>query len=171
MIWIVSKELVEEESELEKRHQYIAAVTGTYVTPWQEVICMPKYNCSRPITYYRCKSDKGEYGIVITAHMKDEVQSILINELGNKRAIVVINSCGIEKQIMNECCSIVRRINPNSIILWAKQERSALGKEINYVDNVGTFGFPTTNSERELFQQRRVGFIKAIRKAYDKEVI
>lgn len=171
MIWIVSKELLEDGSELENRHQYIEAVTGTHVTPWQEVACMSMRSRCRTITYYRCKSDKGEYGIVITAHMRDDVQSILINELSYKRAIVVINSCGIDKQTINECGSIVRSKNPNSEILLANQEHSAKGKDINYLDNVGSFGFPTTNSERELFQQRRVGFIKAIRKAYNKVVI
>ena len=171
MIWIVSEELVEDESELEKRHKYIGDVTCTKVTPWQEVRCKSVWNMRGTVTYYRCKSDKGEYGIVITAHMRDEVQSILIKELELKRAIVIINSCGIDKQIIDECSAIVRCKNHNSEVLLAKQEHSVNGKEINYYDNVGNFGFPTTSSERELFQNRREGFIKAVRKAFNKVVM
>ena len=53
---------------------------------------------------------------------------------------------------------------------FAKQEVSDSGYRINYMENVGAFGFPTTLSERELFQQRRLGLVKAIRAVYDKVV-
>ena len=41
------------------------------------------------------------------------------------------------------------------------------GVLLNYIDNVGTFGFATSVSERELFIHRKEGLIKAIRLAFD----
>lgn len=55
-------------------------------------------------------------------------------------------------------------------LFFAKQEISDSGYLINYMENAGAFGFQTTTSERELFQQRRLGLVNAIRVVYDKVV-
>lgn len=168
MIWIVSKSLIGSDLELEKRHKYIEEITGARVSPWRECVCKSERFLYRNISYYQCRSEKGEYGVAITAHMNLEVQAILKRELSQKQAIVVINSCKLSKREVKECCSIVRKKNVQSEILFAKQERSPDGLSLNYYSEVGTFGFPTTVSERVMFQNRKNGLIKAVRKAFDK---
>ena len=107
MIWVVSKSLVASKEELDSRHQIIQEITQAKVTPWTKQCCIGARWPYRLIEFYQCTSQKGEYGLVITAHMNIDV---------------------------------------------------------------GAFGFPTTLSERELFQQRRLGLVKAIRAVYDKVV-
>ena len=100
--------------------------------------------------------------------MVTEVQAILQQVLLRKRARVVINSCKINRNVQNECLRIITSKNPRSEMYFAKQEMIDSGELINYMDNVGAFGFKTTLSERELFQQRQLGLVKAIRMVYDK---
>ena len=104
---------------------------------------------------------KRQYGLIITAHMNIEVQPILQQILSQKKALVVINSCEIQKSAKEECYRIITSKNSQSEMYFAKQEVSDSGYRINYMENVGAFGFPTTLSERELFQQRRLGLIKS----------
>lgn len=166
MFWIVTKKLTKSEEELDNRYKYIENVSGVRPTLW--IKC--KYKSDRfPyhfVEYYKCNTKKGEHGFIITAHMNLEVQTILMNELTAKRAIVVLNSCYLKNTVINECCSIIKSKNEQSEILLAKQKFSPEGFGINYCENVGTFGFSTTVSERELFQHRREGLIKALRNSY-----
>ena len=104
------------------------------------------------------------------SHMNIEVQPILQQVLSSKRALVVINSCEIRKGAKDECYRIMASKNPHSEMFFAKQEISDSGYLINYMENAGAFGFQTTTSERELFQQRRLGLVNAIRVVYDKVV-
>ena len=107
---------------------------------------------------------------MVTAHMNIEVQPILQQVLSSKRALVVINSCEIRKGAKDECYRIMASKNPHSEMFFAKQEISDSGYLINYMENAGAIGFQTTTSERELFQQRRLGLVNAIRVVYDKVV-
>ena len=66
---------------------------------------------------------------------------------------------------------IVKEINAKSEVYFAMQERkqkSNITYEVNPLDDVGTFGFETTKSERELFRKRKNGLIKALREAYER---
>lgn len=168
MIWVVSKALVVSQDELNNRHQVIQEIAQTKVSPWSEHYCRSNRWPHTPIGFYQCVSYKGEYGIVITAHMNIEVQPILQQVLSPKKALVVINSCEIRKGAKDECFRIVTAKNPQSEMYFAKQEISDSGYLINYIENAGAFGFQSTISERELFQQRRLGLVKAIRTVYDK---
>lgn len=56
-------------------------------------------------------------------------------------------------------------------MFFSRQELSESGYKINYIENAGTFGFRSTISERELFQQRKLGLVKAIRTVYDKVIL
>ena len=170
MIWVVSKSLVASKEELDSRHQIIQEITQAKVTPWTKQCCIGARWPYRLIEFYQCTSQKGEYGLVITAHMNIEVQPILQQILSQKKALVVINSCEIQKSAKEECYRIITSKNLWSEMYFAKQEVSDSGYRINYMENVGAFGFPTTLSERELFQQRRLGVVKAIRAVYDKVV-
>lgn len=159
MIWVVSKEIYDSDHDLIPRHKYIEEVTQTRVSPWVE--------CRSPVNYFRCSSLKGEYGIVITAHI-GEVQPILEVALNNKRALVIINSCILKKYNINLITKIVRRKNPQSIIYWAKQDIINGYGSLVFNDDCGTFGFKTTASERELFMHRSKGLLNAINQAYER---
>ena len=56
-------------------------------------------------------------------------------------------------------------------MFFAKQELSDSGYLMNYIENAGEFGFRSTVSERELFQHRRFGLVKAIRTVYEKVML
>lgn len=167
MIWIVSESLVDSAEELDNRHQVIQEIAQVKPSSWSKHCCK---SASTPFGFYQCISRKGEYGVVITAHMNTEVQSILRQILSTKKALVVINSCEIQKSVKEECFRIITSKNPQSEMFFAKQEVFNLRYRVNYMENVGTFGFPTTRSERELFQNRQMGLVKAIRAVYDKVV-
>lgn len=170
MIWIVSKALINSETELANRHQIIQEISHAKVSPWSERSCKSNHWPYSPFAFFQCASDKGEYGVVLTAHMNIEVQPILKDVLTNKKALVVINSCEIRKSSKDECLRIIRDKNPQSEIFYARQELSDSGHPVNYMEYVGLFGFRSTVSERELFQNREIGLTKAIRKVYDKVV-
>lgn len=170
MIWIVSKAALSSEKELVYRHRFIEDVTLASVSPWLERTCVFSGFLRIPVVFYQCTSDKGEYGIMITAHI-NEVPAILGNILTDKKTLVIVNSCIIRKNIRNICLSIVKARNTQSELFFAKQEVSDSGALVNYVDNVGTFEFGTSVSERELFTHRKEGLIKAIRLAFDKVAV
>lgn len=149
----------------------IERITSAKVSPWSEHSCKGSRFYSPSVSFFQCLSDKGEYGFIITAHINPEVQPILQHVLTSKKALVVINSCIIKPTTRDVCLRIVRAKNPQSELYFARQELSDSSGLVNYVDNVGTFGFGTTVSERELFQQRRIGLEKAIRTVYDKVVL
>lgn len=174
MIWIVSKSVIKTEDELLKRHEYIFDITQAKTSKWQNAVCFVKNDRGEKTTdikYYRCQSHKGEYGIVITAHI-DEVSSILALELSKrKKAYVAINSCKISNIQKDAVVATVKRINSNSEVFFAMQEEIEMSNmiyEINPIDDVGTFGFETTKSERELFRKRGLGLMKALREAYER---
>lgn len=100
--------------------------------------------------------------------MNLEIQPILQQVLSRKKALVIINSCAMEEKSKLDCINIIKGKNPNSEIFYAKQELSASGCLMNYIEDAGEFGFRSTMSERELFQQRRLGLVKAIRTVYEK---
>lgn len=171
MIWIVSKTVCKSQRELECRHKYIKDVTNARVSHWTEFECEIKRfgKITTKFNYYMCKSDKGEYGIVITAHI-GEVAAIINSVIEKKRAIVVINSCKLEKDTSKKFLDVVMTKNGQSELFFAQQEANDRGYLVNYADNVGEFGFSTTLSERELFRYRHEGFIKSIRKSFEKVV-
>lgn len=170
MIWIVSKNSVQSEDDLKNRRQYIIDITQTEVSSWKESECDSGRSIKPNVKFYQCTSKKSEYGVVITAHI-NEVQPILDKVLSTKKALVVINSCAINKQTQVDINTLVKKKNLYSELLFAKQEKkvTSIGLyDLNYVDDVGTFGFGTTQSERELFQQRKLGLTKAIRFVFEK---
>lgn len=151
------------------RNQYIKEVSGANVSRWQRKVCENRLgrNKGEKINFYQCKSDKGEYGINITAHI-DEVISILLEVLSQKRAIVVINACKISPRIEKILFDFVKQKNINSELYFAKQERVNEKQFLNIIADVGEFGFQSSKSERLLFRNRSLGVVKAIRMAFDK---
>ena len=88
--------------------------------------------------------------------------------LTNKKALVVVNSCAINEETKEQCLRIVKSKNEGSELYFANQTLDEKGRALNYCDYVGTFGFATTESERELFQKRQLGLTKAIRTVFEK---
>ena len=116
MIWIVSKEATKSADELPYRHEFIEDVTQARVSPWQERACAVDCSLQRPVAFYQCVSQKGEYGLVITAHIK-EIPSLIHYVATEKRAIIAINSCVLQKPIFRIIlckAEVVRRRNNES---------------------------------------------------------
>ena len=169
--WVVSKSICSSKEELNYRFQYIKEVTKAEVSSWSESSCEYKrFGIKRICPFYICQSKKDEYGIIITAHIH-EIGAIFESVASRKRAIVVINSCEIEKTISRTFLAIVKQKNSSSELFYAYQEKEKHGLLVNYADNVGTFGFSTTRSERMLFRNRHEGFIKAIKSSFQKVII
>lgn len=94
MFWIVSNTVCKSsESELKHRYDYIKEVTNTKVSPWRTIVCQSNslLGVRKNISFFQCKSEKGEYGFIITAHIT-EIPYILDTVLSNKRSIIVVNS-------------------------------------------------------------------------------
>ena len=170
MNWIVSAKALSSEKELTNRTEFIQEVAHAKVTSWREQSCKGAGVLKPQVKFYQCNSEKGEYGFFITAHINIEVQPILLHTLTGKKAIVVINSCALSEATKEQCLNIVKSKNPGSELYFAKQTLDENGHALNYYDNVGTFGFPTTVSERELFQNRNLGLTKALRTVFEKVV-
>lgn len=168
MNWIVSEKAITSKNELIIRSEVIQEIVRAKVTPWREQSCKGAGFFGPLVSFYQCSSEKGEYGFFITAHINIEVQPILLHVLTNKKTLVVINSCALDESIKSQCMDIVRSRNSSSELYFAKQTRDKSGRALNYYDNVGTFGFSTTESERELFQNRNLGLTKAIRTVFEK---
>lgn len=170
MIWIVSKDAANSAEHMSSRHQYIEDVTQARVSPWQERACAVDCRLERPVKFFQCKSDKGEYGVVITAHF-EEVWSLIYHVITAKKAIIAVNSCVLHREYLKEFSAIVMEKNPHSELYFAKQKWYEEDKPktlVNFVDNIGSFGFATTESERELFRRRNLGLTRAIRLSYEK---
>ena len=158
MIWIVSEAVSGSTKELKKRHEYIQEVTKVNVSPWIKRTLSTGKFMWRTVNIYQCASRK--------AHI-EEVPIILKETITSKRAIVVVNSCIMKKSVGRDCLSFVKKQNGSSRLFFAKQEMSHSGALVNFTDNVGTFGFSTTLSERELYIHRNDNIIKAITLSYN----
>lgn len=170
MNWIVSDKAICSVNELANRTEFIQEIVHAKVTPWREQSCRGVGLLKPPVKFYQCSSQKGEYGFFITAHINVEVQPILIHVLTSKKALFVINSCALSEATKVQCLNIVKSKNAESELYFAKQTLDEKGHALNYYDNVGAFGFATTVSERELFQNRNLGLTKAIRTVFEKVV-
>ena len=169
MIWIISSKVCRDKEEENSRYQFIKEVAGAKVSSLEKYFFEYRNfpNPNQLVEFMQCKSDKGEYGFFITSH-NNEVIPILQKVLTGKRAVVVINTCVTDKRLERAIYNIVKKDNCNSEIYFATQERNEKGILVNYIDNLGDFGFQTSRSERCLFRNRSKGLIKAIRVVFDK---
>ena len=145
---------------LTARHQFIEGVTHTRVSPWNRRVAYStgKQRASSVIgikrlytvPFYQCVSARGEYGVFITAHAH-ELETILESFLSSKKTLYIIKNSSSQSELF-----LAHQAPPQSGIFY------------NYAEDVGTFGFPTTESERELFMHREEGLIRAIRLAFEK---
>ena len=81
MIWIVSSSIAGTEENLSARHEYIEMVSQARVSPWQKRTAM--IADKRYLNYYQCKSEKGEYGLFVSAHTPEVAKCDLKLEKGD----------------------------------------------------------------------------------------
>ena len=169
MIWIVSSSVAGTDENISARHEYIELVSQAHVSPWQKHVAeADRDGYIKPIVeYYQCRSENGEYGIVPTAHI-DESITILNAIRNDKKTIYALNTCIVSDNFKLELLHTIKHYNLQSELYLARQKKGAEGKYFNYAENLGTFGFSTTRSEREVFMHREKGLTQAIRLAFEK---
>lgn len=79
MIWIVSSSVAGTDENLSARHEYIELVSQAHVSPWQKHVAeADRDGYIKPIVeYYQCRSENGEYGIVLTAHIDCSIRKCI----------------------------------------------------------------------------------------------
>ena len=168
MKWIVSArpEIVQNLSELYARSEFIQLVSNAGVTNWD--IIRDSRGTNR---FYVCFTDDGINGIFVTGHI-GEVMELCRAAQVDTCDFVIANTC-IWNQLNDKSILYELLKKHSEMKLWfAKQELSCETnywlRKTNTLSDVGTFGFPTSKSERILFENRRKGFMVAIEKAFDK---
>lgn len=166
MRWIVSadKDISVSIEQLNERHRYIKSVTGRAVTDWKRIPILQNH-------YFCCFSDDKINGTFITAHI-GQVFDLCSNKEIAQGDLVIANTCiwkkSSDKALLYKMMAVNRKIE-----LWfAKQ---ALSIENDYwlrqsttLSEVGGFGFQTSLSERQLFRNRKKGFMEAIKVSFQR---
>lgn len=168
MKWIVSArpEIVRNSWELHARSEFIQLVSNARVTNWDILRDFRGID-----KFHVCFTDDGVNGAFVTGHI-GEVMELCKSEQVADCELVIANTC-IWNQL-NDKSILYELLKKNSEMkLWfAKQELSCDPnywlRKTNTLSDVGTFGFPTSKSERILFENRRKGFMIAVEKAFDK---
>lgn len=166
MRWIVSadKDISVSIEQLNKRHRFIESVTGQEVTKWSIIpILQNKYFC--------CFSDDTINGTFITAHI-GQVFDLCSNKEIAQGDLVIANTCIWEKSSEKALLYKMMAVNRNIELWFAKQ---TLSVENNYflrqsttLREFGRFGFQTSLSERQLFSNRKKGFMEAVKVSFQK---
>lgn len=172
MDWIVSsdKEIAGNSDELEARKAYISRVTGAKASNWESFPIAK----SQPSKFLLCTSSEGIDGAIITAHINDVIRLSTLNRIAQK-PLLVANSCMVASEIGERLFSFLQRVNPDIELRFANQKLQApmrnplLSVELT---DVGTFGFKTSSSERDLFRYCfQEGFLPALKKAFSYVVL
>jgi len=166
--WIVSArpEIVRNLSELYARSEFIQLVSNARVTNWDILRDFRGID-----KFYVCFTDDGVNGAFVTGHI-EEVMELCRSEKVADCELVIANTC-IWNQLNDKSILYELLKKHSEMKLWfAKQELSCETnywlRKTNTLSDVGTFGFPTSKSERILFENRRKGFMVAVEKAFDK---
>lgn len=169
MVWILAtdKGIAGGVEELAARREFIQSVTVVRVSEWRYLRIGDKLSQR----FVCCVSDDGINGIHITAHIDDVFRLCLLNEIWSS-SFVIANTCiwkkGSDKKLLWQMLTLNREIE----LYFAKQELSldrigVLHQSVT-LNSFGTFGFQTSVSDRELFRNRKKGFVEAMKKAYIK---
>lgn len=168
MKWIVSArpEIVRNSWELHARSEFIQLVSNARVTNWDILRDFRGID-----KFHVCFTDDGVNGAFVTGHI-GEVMELCKSEQVADCELVIANTC-IWNQLNDKSilCELLKK-NSEMKLWFAKQELSCDPnywlRKTNTLSDVGTFGFPTSKSERILFENRRKGFMIAVEKAFDK---
>ena len=167
MRWIIGtgKDIAVDSNQVQARGNYIQRVTGAEVSDWN-FIKVSGQICKE---YLCCTSNDGIDGTFITAHIGDVHKLCTLREICMGK-FVVANTCIWEKMSHKKLLSNMKNSNQDIELWFAKQELSIDGNMIfrqsTTLNNMGTFGFQTSLSERELFKNRGKGFMEAIQASF-----
>lgn len=163
MVWIVSAEIAGSRAERKARLQYIKDVTGDKTVSWE------KHRLGNR-EFYRCVSNDEINGVFVTAHNDIVFALSTLPGIANKDFIVA-NTCIWIKDLDKRMLQIMREINSTAQLFYAKQTLEFLnGVKMVYsnsINDMGTFGFLTSKSERILYRNRKKGLMEAICSAFD----
>lgn len=166
MRWIVSTdpEISGDTTNLEARREFIHQVTGTDVSEWEQLRAKPQ-------PFLVCTSNDGIDGTFITAHAH-EVLSLCKRAEIVRGEFVAANTCVLKEYRDQDLLWFLKRKNPQIDLYYARQglpgvcaDSPSRTVEIN---DLGTFGFRTSLSERKLFRLRRNGFMPAVQTAFER---
>ena len=148
------------------RLKFINDITGVVPTPWKCV----KFN-DGGTTFLICNTQDNMNGIYITAH-NYEVVEICRAGIVKDVDFLVANTCVYRENLDTDILWLLRNINPNIILWYAKQELELTYDHVlrntNTLRNVGTFGFMTSKSDRLMFKNRMKGFEVALQLSFDR---
>ncbi len=165
MRWIVScgTDIAVDNSQLQKRINYIQSVTNAEVSGWNPV------QVKGQVKYLCCTSNDGLDGTFITAHIGDVFEICSLREVCIGK-FVVANTCIWERMSHKELLFRMMRVNQEVELFFAKQDlsvdRSHIFRQSTTLNNIGNFGFQTSLSERKLFANRSKGLMDAIHKSF-----
>lgn len=168
MVWIVSANIAGDASERQGRLQFIKEITEDRNSKWVKK--------SLPFIrgeFYECETADGLNGAFITAHNYTVYDICMTPRIANKD-FVVANTCIMTKNYDKAILKQMLKWNSDALLFFAKQAQIWEGLRLLYsnsINNVGTFGFKTSKSERILYRNRRKGLMEAIKCAFDLVVL
>ena len=166
MRWIVSTnpDITGDEAALQARRDFIREVTMAEVSKWKQL-------CVNSKLFLVCTSNDGINGTFITAHAHEALLLRTRAEIV-RGEFIVANTCAVREGGDQDLLWTLKRKNPQIDLYYAKQDppeedstRPSRSVEIN---DLGTFGFRTSLSERKLFRARKQGFVPAIQTAFER---
>jgi hypothetical protein len=166
MTWIVGlgEGIEVGDSQLSARGEYIQKVTGSVVSEWSLIMVgNVRVQC--------CVSQDNIRGVFITAHM-DAVLNLCQMRQVYSHNLIAVNTCMWDKNSDNGLLLRMHRYNRDAELWFAKQivtfESDMIFHMTNTIETVGTFGFQTSKSERELYIHRRKGFMEALELSFNR---
>ncbi len=169
MIWIVSSDsdIAGNAGQLAARHRYIEEVTSSVVSPWRYQKVNPMENGG----FLCCFSSEGLRGTFITAHIAQVSAWCMIKEIYNSE-IIVANTCIWARWGHKRLLKNLMNYNTYANLWFAKQgvdlDRYRTFHKVNTLQNIGSYGFITSKSERLLYKNRHLDLREAIMTAFDK---
>lgn len=141
MFWVIEDDprLLGGIDDLKARTACIQTVADSETSPW---FYFTKH-------FWCCNSAEGINGLFVTAHIRS-VTALIQNMNLDKFDVIVANTCKCNARQAESLLSHIRSQNPKTELLFAKQDWPD-GLHAT-VSNVGTFGFPTTRSERKFYR-------------------
>lgn len=144
MFWVIENDpkILGNADNFLARTSYIEEISGGKISPWIPWLCSAK-------CFWCCTSSEGVNGLFVTAHVHN-VTTLIQNACLDKFDVIVANTCKCNAKQVESLLSHIRYQNPKAELLFAKQD--GLGGLYATVSNTGTFGFATTESEREFYR-------------------
>lgn len=148
------------------RLEFIQEITGVVPTSWQGVRFSEVGN-----TYALSRTADCLNGLYVTAH-NFEIRDLCLQGVTIGYDFVIANTCiygeGVDTYILN----LLREQNPDIQLWYAKQKlemtENHILRKTNILTEAGSFGFLTSESDRLMFRNRKVGFQRAMELSFDK---